>query len=115
MAATSATKATKQTGGASGDSVSGVPDTSTANVSISRLASSWWVTAYGDSTTVYTVQVSPDDGVHWYTVRVDTLTAGTIESTGDLGNAYAGMQVRVIQDADSAAEFGNVDFYSEVP
>jgi hypothetical protein len=81
-------------------------DTSSA-ISISEKVTKLYVTVTADTTTIYTTQVSPDGGAHWYTVDVDTTAAtNCIESTADLGDKYAGWDLRVIQTSAAAKSFG---------
>jgi hypothetical protein len=101
------TKVTKAAGGSTGDSCKVAPDTS-ATVVIDAKATTWYVVCFADSATSYRTVVSLD-GTHWFSVDFDSVTAGTIESTADLGKQYAGYGVRVIQDNLSAAgaAYGN--------
>jgi hypothetical protein len=92
----------KQTGGSTGDSSIVAPDTSSA-VDLKPSIAGWYVVVAADSLTSYRVQVSMNGGVRWHTVDFDTVAIASIESTADLGPAYAGFKVRVITDNLSAA------------
>lgn len=95
----------KQTGGSTGDSSIVAADTS-AVVTLTSKLTDLFVVVWADSQSIYTTQISPDGGTHWFTVDVDTVAAGTVESTGSLGKTYADMGMRVILDKISASGAG---------
>lgn len=95
-ASSNLTKVTKQLGGSTGDSLQAAPDTSVAMPLKSGITSLYVIVA-ADSLTIYTTQISPNNSF-WYTVDIDTVAIGAIESTVDFGSVYAGMSIRVIQD-----------------
>jgi len=98
-------KVTKQVGGTSGDSAVAAADTSVAWV-IRKDISNLWVDCGNDSSTFYTIQVSADSTV-WLNVDTLTVPAGWLDASTDLEDNYANFGwLRVIQDADSASEFG---------
>ncbi len=100
------TEVTKSTGGSTGDSVTAAADTSTW-VRLKDGYDEFRVVCMGDSAMRYTVQVSPDT-THWYTVLAESISAGEVELSSDLGDAYNGFAVRIIQDMIPAggADFG---------
>jgi hypothetical protein len=98
-------KMVRQTGGSTGDSCTAAADTSDTILLKTNLTGVQVVVAC-DSLTIYTTQVSADGGTHWHTIDVDTVAIGSIEATADFGTAYNGMQIRVIQDAAFAADYG---------
>jgi len=110
QAETTITKVIKSVG-ATSDSATAAPDTS-STMFLDRTHSAMWGIAMCDSAMVYTIQITWD-GTRWWQIDKDTVTAGVIESTGDLGDDYQGFGLRVIQDADSAAGYGNVLIYQK--